>query len=53
MSFKDLTVALDDALFAKIKGSGISKYLKAVKEMNVDFIGFSFVVNCSPGTASI
>jgi syntaxin-binding protein 1 len=31
-------LALDDSLFVKIKQSGITKYIKTLKEMNVDFI---------------
>lgn len=34
-----LLIALDDALFAKLKKSAVAPYLKAVKELNVDFIG--------------
>jgi hypothetical protein len=34
-------IALDDALFSKLKKSAVAPYLKAVKELNVDFIGTS------------
>ncbi|KAJ3370303.1 vacuolar sorting protein VPS33/slp1 [Kappamyces sp. JEL0680] len=32
------TASLDDSLFDKIKKSGISKFIKGCKEMNIDFI---------------
>ncbi|KAH9276482.1 hypothetical protein BASA83_001183 [Batrachochytrium salamandrivorans] len=31
--------SLDDSLFEKIKKSGTSKYIKTLKEMNIDFLG--------------
>eukprot|EP00842_Homolaphlyctis_polyrhiza_P005104 jgi/Hompol1/5595/HPOL_004565-RA len=33
------TATLADALFEKIRGSGILKYVKTLKDMNIDFIG--------------
>jgi hypothetical protein len=33
-----VNVALDDALFAKLKNSGTIRYIKTLKEMNIDFL---------------
>ena len=35
-------VALDDALFEKLKKSVATTYIKVVKELNVDYIGMEF-----------
>jgi hypothetical protein len=39
---QNIDLALDDSLFDKIKKSGIGKYIKSLKEMNVDFIGIPY-----------
>jgi hypothetical protein len=39
----EFILALPDELFDKLKKSGTSKYIKSLKEMNVDFTGKRFI----------